>query len=116
MAYTVTASVTSTKRGGEQFRGVFGEMWVVKGTIDTGGNGVDGDAGMVDITVPGVEVGDIVLGFAVAADYNDTDGAGFVQAHVSADDTVSINVLDTTAVITDPFADAAFTLIIARAL
>lgn len=114
MAYTLTGTVSSVKRARESFQGLFSDMWVVKGTIDTGGNGVDGDAATVALTVPGVALGDIVLAFSVDETPNDADGFGFFQAFVSAANTVSVNKLDTTAVITDPWTDANYRMVVVR--
>jgi hypothetical protein len=91
MANTIT--VTSTKRGKQQFQGAFDEMWRVAGTID------DQDAvalttiGEFDVTVSGVALGDMVLGIAVNKDLDDGTDQCSMAAHVSAANTVTVQLL-----------------------
>jgi hypothetical protein len=79
------ATAVVSKRGREQFQGLFTDFWAVKATINadslsTGTNDID------TITVPGVGLGDIVLGVSLGVDV-----AGMqVTAYVSAANTVTV--------------------------
>jgi hypothetical protein len=79
------ATAVVSKRGREQFQGLFTDFWAVKATINadslsTGTNDTD------TITVPGVGLGDIVLGVSLGVDV-----AGMqVTAYVSAANTVTV--------------------------
>ena len=86
-------SVTSA-RGNKQFQGMFSEMWAVKGTADfasalTG----SGTFATHDATVPGVALGDIVLGVSCGVDTVDAVVAGAVTAA----NTVTLTLLNNTA-------------------
>lgn len=77
-------SVTSLQ-GKQQFQGLFNEMWAVKATIDAD-NLVDQAGDSDTIAVPGVTLGDIVLGVSLGVDI-----AGMtVTAYVSAANTVTV--------------------------
>lgn len=81
------ASSVVTERGTKQFQGMFQEMWKVTCTLDAGSL-TDGTGESDTITVPGVALGDMVLGvsFGVSA-------AGVtVTGYVSAADTVTLRV------------------------
>lgn len=83
------AAATSvvTERGTKQFQGMFQDMWKVTCTLDAGSL-ADGAGETDTITVPGVALGDIVLGASFSV-----DEAGLsVTGYVSAADTVSLRV------------------------
>lgn len=86
------ATAISSRRGNDQFRGLFTDTWDVSCTLDAGAVG----AGATDtdtITVPGVALGDMVLGFSHAV-----SEAGLVKrAYVSAANTVTIVTYNPTA-------------------
>lgn len=79
------ATAVVSKRGREQFQGLFTDFWAVKATINadsltTGTNDTD------TVTVPGVALGDIVLGVSLGVDL-----AGLqVTAYVSGSNTVTV--------------------------
>jgi hypothetical protein len=79
------ATAVVSKRGREQFHGIFSDMWEVSATIDadsltTGTNDAD------TIAVPGVALGDVVLGVSLGLDL-----AGMqLTAYVSAANTVTV--------------------------
>lgn len=73
------ATITSIQRGAEQFQGVFSDLWQVKATLD-GGAIADGAGETNTVAVPGVEVGDMVLGISYGADAVDMTITGYVQA------------------------------------
>ena len=83
------------KRQREQFHGAFGTMWLVKDTAVNFGNAATGSGtfASVDITVPGVALGDVVLGVAVGVDTVDT---GIVGA-VTAANTVTLTLMNNSA-------------------
>ena len=91
MANTIT--VNKTSRGNKQFQGAFKEMWTVTGTVSTWDTAVAATAiGEIDVTVPGVTIGDMVLGVSIADDIDDgTDQASF-SAYVSAANTVTVQI------------------------
>lgn len=74
-------------RGTNQFRGAFNEMWEVTGTIDFG-SASDGNSVSDTIAVPGVALGDMVLGVSLGVDA----ALGIVTAYVSAANTVRVVV------------------------
>ena len=83
------ASATSvvSRRGNDQFRGIFSDTWVVTATLDAGSL-VDGAGETDTVAVPGVALGDMVLGCSFAVD----EAGMSVTAYVSAANTVSIRV------------------------
>jgi hypothetical protein len=79
-------SVTSLQ-GKQQFQGIFNEMWAVKALMDVG-NLTDGTGETNTVAVPGVTLGDVVLGVSLGVDI-----AGMsVSAYVSAANVVSVRV------------------------
>ena len=80
-----TATSVTVRQSNDQFRGIFNETWVVKATLNAGSLN-DGAGETDDITVPGVALGDIVLGSS-----SDVDRAGItVTGYVSAANTVTL--------------------------
>jgi hypothetical protein len=86
------ASAVTSRRGNDQFRGIFSDTWAVSCTLDSGSV----SAGATDtdtVTVPGVALGDMVLGMSVGV-----SEAGLVRrAYVSAANTVTIVTYNPTA-------------------
>ena len=79
-------SITS-RRGNDQFRGMFSDTWLVTATLDAGSL-VDAAGETDTIAVPGVALGDMVLGCSFAV-----DEAGLtVTGYVSASNVVSLRV------------------------
>lgn len=85
----------TVERGSKQYQGAFSDLWLVKDTACNFGNAATGSGtfASVDITVPGVAIGDIVMGIAVGVD---TVDAGIVGA-VTAANTVTLTLLNNTA-------------------
>ena len=82
-----SATAVVSRRGNDQFRGIFSDTWSVTATLDSASvaTGAAG-AGTDTVTVPGVALGDIVIGMSVAV-----SEAGLVRrAYVSAANTVTI--------------------------
>lgn len=86
------ATAVVSRRGNDQFRGLFSDTWEVICTLDAGAV----SAGATDtdtVTVPGVVLGDMVIGFSHAV-----SEAGLVKrAYVSAANTVTIVTYNPTA-------------------
>ena len=82
-----SATSVTSRRGNDQFRGMFSDTWVVTATLDAGSL-VDGAGETDTVTVPGVALGDMVLGCSFAVD----EAGMSVTAYVSAANTVSIRV------------------------
>lgn len=81
------ANATSVvvRQGNDQFRGLYSDTWVVTATLNA--DDLSDGAGDTDtVTVPGVALGDQVIGASLAVDV-----AGLiVTAYISAANTVSI--------------------------
>jgi len=104
------ATAVVFRRGNDQFRGLFSDTWLVTATLDSASvaNGAAG-AATDTVTVPGVILGDIVLGMSVAV-----NEAGLVRrAYVSAANTVTIATNNLTAAAID-LASTVIDLIIVR--
>lgn len=82
------------ERGNKQFQGMFSEMWAVTETVNFANAATgSGTFASVDITVPGVAFGDIVMGVSMGVDTIDAVVAGAVTAA----DTVTLTLLNNTA-------------------
>jgi hypothetical protein len=82
-----SATAVVARRGTDQFRGLFSDTWSVTATLDSASvaTGAAG-AGTDTVTVPGVALGDMVIGMSVGV-----SEAGIVRrAYVSAANTVTI--------------------------
>ena len=97
MANTLT--LNSAIRGREQFQGAFhSDMWKVKATIADQDAIADGDTVSVTITVPGVALGDMVIGQSLSVrQWDGTDAYALIQASVSAANTVEVQIYANTA-------------------
>lgn len=102
------ATAVVSRQGNDQFRGLFSDTWEVSCTLDAGAVG----AGATDtdtVTVPGVALGDMVIGFS-----HGVSEAGLVKrAYVSAANTVTIVTYNPTAGSVN-LASTTLTLIIGR--
>ena len=79
-----SATAVVSRRGTDQFRGIFSDTWSVTATLDSAS--VATGAATDTVTVPGVALGDIVLGMSASV-----SEAGLVRrAYVSAANTVTI--------------------------
>lgn len=89
-------AVTSVvvQQGTKQFQGMFKEMWAVSGVADFA-NAATGSGTFAthDATVPGVALGDIVMGVSCGVDTVDAVVAGAVTAA----NTVTLTLLNNTA-------------------
>jgi hypothetical protein len=104
------ATAVTSRRGNDQFRGLFTDTWDVTCTLDAGSV----NAGATDtdtVTVPGVALGDMVIGFGMTV-----SEAGLVKrAYISAANTVTIVTYNPTASPVN-LAAATVNLVIGRAV
>ena len=85
------ATAVTSRRGNDLFRGLFTDTWDVTCTLDTA-EIADQATGTDTVTVPGVALGDMVIGMSAGV-----DEAGLVRrAYVSAANTVTIATTNTT--------------------
>lgn len=105
-----TASAVTVRAGNDQFRGLFSDTWLVTATLDAGSL-VDGAGETDDVTVPGVALGDMVLGVSLSVD----EASLTVTAYVSAANTVSIRFQNESGGTVD-LASATLRMVVARSL
>lgn len=82
-------------RGNKQLQGAFSEMWFVKDDAMNFGAAATGSGtfASLDITVPGVALGDIVMGISVGVDTVDA----VIGGAVTAANTVTLTLLNNSA-------------------
>ena len=81
-------------QGKQQLPGVFSEMWMVTETVNFGNAATgSGTFASVDVTVPNVALGDIVMGVSMGVDTVD----GVVGGAVTAANTVTLTLLNNSA-------------------
>lgn len=102
------ATAVVTERGNKQFQGMFSEMWKVTATLNAASL-VDGAGETDTVTVPGVALGDIVLGVSFGVD----QAGVIVSAYVSAANTVSLRVQNESTATVD-LASTTIRLVVAR--
>ena len=79
------ATAVTSRRGNDQFRGLFTDTWDVSCTLDSASVSTLSTA-TDTVTVPGVALGDMVIGMAIGV-----SEAGLVRrAYISAANTVTI--------------------------
>ena len=84
-----TATAVVTRRGNDQFRGLFSDTWAVTCTLDAGSL-VDGAGETDDVTVPGVALGDMVIGASLGVtDLTVKGDIALLEAFISSMDTKS---------------------------
>ena len=90
----MAVSAVTYQRGTKQYQGMFAEMWAVKGTADFGNAATgSGTFASLDCTVPGVALGDIVMGISVGVDTVDA----VIGGAVTAANTVTLTLLNNSA-------------------
>jgi hypothetical protein len=85
------ASAITSRRGNDQFRGIFSDTWAITCTLDTA-EIADQATGTDTVTVPGVALGDMVIGLSTGV----SEGGLVRRAYVSAANTVTIASSNTT--------------------
>ena len=104
------ATAVVSRRGNDQFRGLFTDTWDVSCTLDSASVSTVSTA-TDTVTVPGVALGDMVIGMSIGV-----SEAGLVRrAYVSAANTVTIVTYNPTASPVD-LAATTMQLIVARAV
>jgi len=113
-----TMAVSRTEQGSKQFQGMFSEMWGVTGTV-TDQDAINDDVSVaITLTVPGVALGDMVIGVSFGKSQADADSQVVASAFVSAANTVIlvlVNVDDSTdSYAADTLNDGGFKMLIGR--
>lgn len=85
----------TVERGSKQFQGAFSDLWIVKDDACDFGNAATGSGtfASLDITVPGVALGDMLVGVSVGVDTVDA----VIYGAVTAANTVTLTLLNNTA-------------------
>ena len=102
------ASSVTVKQGRQQLGGVFSNIWTAKGTIDFG-SVADGDEAVDTIAVPGVALGDVVIGVSASVDVADLN----LTAAVTAANEVTVQVNNNTGGAID-LASAVYKVVVGR--
>ena len=105
-----TASAVTVRAGNDQFRGLFSNTWLVKATLDAGSL-ADGVGETDDVTVPGVALGDMVIGASLGVDLVGITVTGYV----SAANTVKFRLQNESGSTVD-LASATLRIVVARSL
>lgn len=86
--------MATVEQGVKQYPGVFKELWTITETVDFGNAATgSGTFASVDVTVPNVAVGDMLLGVSVGVDTVDA----VIWGAVTAANTVTLTLLNNTA-------------------
>jgi len=113
-----TMAVSKYARGTQQFQGAFKEMWLVTGTVTDQDAIADDVSVVITLTVPGVALGDMVLGFSFGKSQADANASIIVSPFVSAANTVILTIANidetTDAYDADVLNDGGFKMIIGR--
>lgn len=83
-----TMAVSRVAQGTAQFQGLFSEMWAVTGTVTDQDAIADDVSVAITLTVPGVALGDMVLGISFGKSQADANSQLIVSGFVSAANTV----------------------------
>lgn len=78
--------------GPQQFQGLFKEIWKVKFTVTQDTAVALNDTGVITMTVPGVALGDMVIGADINLDWNDGTDQAVISYAVTAANTVSMYI------------------------
>ena len=96
-----TASAVVSRRGNDQFRGLFSDTWAVTCTLNAGSL-VDGAGETDDVTVAGVALGDMVIGASLGVDLVGLTVTGYVSAantvkfRIQNESTATVNLASAT--------------------
>jgi hypothetical protein len=83
--------MATVEQGVKQYPGVFKELWTVTETVDFGNAATgSGTFASADVTVPGVALGDMLLGVSAGVDTVD----GVIWGAVTAANTVTLTLLN----------------------
>jgi hypothetical protein len=81
------ATAVNVRQGNDSFRGVISDTWSVAATLDAGSL-VDGAGESDTVAVPGVLLGDVIMGISVGVSLVGMS----VTAYVSAADVVTVRI------------------------
>ncbi len=113
MANTLT--VTSSVQNREQFQGLFNEMWAVVITVADQDAVALTDTAVITCTIPGVAVGDMVLGWGCSVDMSDGTDNATIMFQVTAANTLSLTIhADAGELAADALTNGVFRVLIAR--
>ena len=86
--------MATVQQGTKQFQGMYSEMWAVTETVNFANAAVgSGTFASVDVTVPNVAIGDMVLGVSMGVDTVD----GVVWGAVTAANVVTLTLMNNSA-------------------
>lgn len=86
--------MATVQQGNMQFQGAFSDMWCVTETVNFGNAATgSGTFASVDVTVPNVALGDIVIGISAGVDTVD----GVIGGAVTAANVVTLTLLNNSA-------------------
>lgn len=86
--------MATVEQGSKQLQGAFQELWVVKETVNFANAATgSGTFASVDVTVPGVALGDMVMGVSMGVDTVD----GVVWGAVTAANVVTLTLMNNSA-------------------
>lgn len=105
-------TVTSTIQSKQQFQGLFNEMWAVTATIDFASVAAGAES-TESLTIPGVALGDMVIGVASSVSLTAT-GEASIDAYVSAANTVMVRLSNVHASSAVDLASSTWKLLIGR--
>jgi len=105
-----TASSVTVRAGNDQFRGLFSDTWLVTATLDAGSL-IDGAGETDDVTIPGVALGDMVIGASLGVNLVGL----IVTGYVSAADTVNFRIQNESGT-TVNLASSTLRIVVARSL
>ena len=113
-----TMAVSRTEQGVKQFQGMFSEMWGVTGTVTDQDSIADDVSIIITLTVPGVALGDMVVGFSFGKSQADANAHVIAHAFVSAANEVKLIIANvdqsTDAYDADVLNDGGFKMLIGR--
>jgi hypothetical protein len=104
------ATAITSRRGNDQFRGLFSDTWLVVATLDAGSL-VDGAGETDTVAVPGVALGDMVIGCSFAV----SEVGMSVTAYVDSAGSVSIRIQNESGSTVD-LASCKIRLVVARCI
>lgn len=87
-----TFAVTRTDRGSKQFQGAFTDQWLVTGSVTDQDAIADDVSVELSLTVPGVALGDMVIGISFSKSQADANASIVADAFVSAANTVILKL------------------------
>jgi hypothetical protein len=85
-----TMAVSRVERGSKQFQGAFSDLWLVTGTVSDQDAIADDVSIIISLTVPGVALGDMVVGVSFGKSQADANAHIINHAFVSAANTVQL--------------------------